>query len=98
LRLEKVRLENVILGNIPQYAPDLLRDREGYFLDEAAFAAPASLAKISSSRRIRYSSSSILISVPLYFPNRMRSPAFTSSGMRAPFSILPAPTAITSPS
>src|SRR2546427_9616062 len=45
---------------------------QNYFL--AAFAAPLSFARISSSRRMRYSSSSILISVPLYLPNRTRSP------------------------
>src|SRR5207247_11081424 len=37
-------------------------------------------ARASSSRRIRCSSSSILISVPAYLPIKMRSPFFTSSG------------------
>src|SRR6266705_890941 len=47
---------------------------------------------------IKYSWSWILMSLPGYLRNRIRSPTFTSSGMRWPFSILPAPMAITSPS
>src|SRR5437879_11191777 len=69
-----------------------------YFLDPAALAAPLSLARISSSFKINSSSSSILISVPLYLPKRTRSPALTSRGTRSPFSRRPAPTALTSPS
>ena len=71
---------------------------ESYFLPPAALAAPPSFARISSSRRIRYSSSSTLMSLPLYLPNRMRSPGFHVE--RNPFAlfVLPAPTAITSPS
>src|ERR1017187_6271797 len=46
---------------------------------------------------MRYSSPSILISAPEYLPNRMRSPAFTSSATRSPVSSsLPLPTAFTS--
>src|SRR6267143_665804 len=63
-----------------------------------AFAAPLNFARITSSRRMRSSSSSILISVPLYLPKRTRSPGLTSKGISSPFSRLPAPTAITSPS
>src|SRR5262245_2866447 len=47
---------------------------------------------------IRYSSPSSLISWPEYLPKRMRSPAFTSSGMRLPSSFaLPLPAAMTFP-
>src|SRR4029079_11360671 len=57
------------------------------------------MARTSSSRRIRYSWPSILMSVPAYFPKRTRSPAFTSRGTLLPLSrILPLPTAMTSPS
>src|ERR1035438_6249289 len=46
---------------------------------------------------MRYSSPAILISAPEYLPNRMRSPAFTSSATRSPVSSsLPLPTAFTS--
>src|SRR5262249_20320232 len=56
-------------------------------------------ASTSSSRRIKCSSSSILISVPAYFPMRMRSPFFTSSGSCLPSSLsFPLPTATTSAS
>src|SRR6266478_9758642 len=77
------------------YVKQNLNTRGAYFL--AAFAAPPSLARISSSRRMRYSSPSSLISVPPYFPNNTRSPGLTSRGISSPFSRLPAPTAITSP-
>ena len=52
--------------------------------------APTSLSRIastSSSRMMRYSSPSILISWPEYLPNRMVSPSFTSSGWRLPSSL-----------
>src|SRR5215472_9525230 len=69
-----------------------------YFLPLAALALPLIFAKISSSFRIMYSSSSILMSLPPYLLNRTRSPGFTSSGINLPFSRRPLPTAITSPS
>src|SRR2546428_43628 len=54
------------------------------------------MARTSSSRRMRYSLSSILTSEPEYFPNRILSPAFTSRAIFLPFSpTLPLPTAIT---
>src|SRR6267142_137470 len=57
------------------------------------------MARTSSSRIIRYSLSSIFTSEPEYFPNRILSPAFTSSGIFLPSSVtLPLPTAITLPS
>ena len=47
---------------------------------------------------MRYSSPSSLISCPEYLPNRMRSPALTSSGTRLPSSFdLPLPAAMTLP-
>src|SRR6266849_2688387 len=53
------------------------------------------MARTSSSRRMRYSLSSILTSEPEYFPNRILSPAFTSRGIFLPSSpTLPLPTAI----
>src|SRR5882724_13438934 len=55
--------------------------------------------RTSSSRKIRCSSPSSLTSVPEYLPNRMRSPALTSSLRTVPSSwTLPLPTAMTSPS
>src|SRR6185503_1098990 len=73
--------------------------KKSYFLDFPPPAAPESMtARTSSSRMIRNSSPSSLISCPEYLPNRMRSPDFTSSGMRPPSSFtLPAPTATTLP-
>src|SRR5262245_20851710 len=57
------------------------------------------MPRTSSSRRMRCSSPSILISDPEYLPNRMRSPAFTSRGMTLPSSLIfPLPTATTLPS
>src|SRR5438105_2456600 len=57
------------------------------------------MARTSSSRRMRYSLSSILTSEPEYFPNRILSPAFTSSGIFLPSSpTFPVPAAITLPS
>src|SRR5688500_4437706 len=56
------------------------------------------IARTSSSRMMRYSSPSILISCPEYLPNRMVSPSLTSSGCRAPSSLnLPWPVAMTLP-
>src|SRR5580692_336586 len=40
----------------------------------------------------------MLMSLPVYLPNKIRSPTFTSIGTRRPFSIFPGPTATTSPS
>ena len=55
-------------------------------------------ARTSSSRMMRYSSPSSLISWPEYLPNRMLSPVFTSSGTRLPSSLnLPLPAAMTLP-
>src|SRR5207248_1697141 len=55
--------------------------------------------RMSSSRIMRCSCPSILISVPAYLENRTRSPALMSSARTLPSSrILPFPTAITSPS
>src|SRR5262245_37807738 len=57
------------------------------------------MPRTSSSRRMRCSSPSILISDPEYLPNRIRSPAFTSRGMTLPSSLIfPLPTATTLPS
>src|SRR3989442_15319530 len=57
------------------------------------------MARMSSSRMMRYSLSSILTSEPEYFPNRILSPVFTSSGIFLPSSpTLPLPAAITLPS
>ena len=54
---------------------------------------------MSLSFMIRRSSPSSLTSLPDHLPNRMRSPALTSSGMRLPSSSrAPGPTAMTSPS
>ena len=61
-------------------------------------SAPSMTARTSSSRMMRYSSPSSLISWPEYLPNRMVSPALTSSGMRLPSSFtLPSPAAMTLP-
>src|SRR5690606_8491783 len=54
--------------------------------------------RMSSSRRMRCSSPSSLPSVPAYLPKCTRSPTLTLSSMRLPSSILPGPTAMTSPS
>src|SRR5207253_7431544 len=73
----------------------------GNRLRSHAFCSPyfSMTASTSSSRRIRCSSSSILISVPAYLPMRMRSPFLTSRGNCLPSSlILPFPTATTSAS
>src|SRR5213075_2542293 len=57
------------------------------------------IPRISSSRMITCSMSSIRTSVPVYLPMRTRSPALTSRAMRAPLSSRrPAPTATTVPS
>ncbi|SPE30319.1 hypothetical protein SBA5_780022 [Candidatus Sulfotelmatomonas gaucii] len=57
------------------------------------------MPRTSSSRMIKYSSPSILISVPEYLPKSTRSPAFTSRGNTFPSSFdLPLPTEMTSPS
>src|SRR5262249_27336036 len=79
---------------------DLLRHdvfsspREVYFFFDFSITA-----RISSSRRMTYSSSPSLISEPEYLPIRMRSPALTSIGARLPSSLsLPGPTATTSAS
>src|SRR3972149_4340445 len=57
------------------------------------------MPRMSSSRIIRCSSPSMLISVPEYLPKRMRSFTLTSSGMSLPSSFtFPLPTAITFPS
>src|ERR1700722_12671768 len=56
------------------------------------------MPRTSSSRMINSSSPSSLISVPEYLPNKIVSPAFTSSGNTLPSSFdLPLPTEITSP-
>src|SRR5581483_126071 len=54
--------------------------------------------RMSSSRMIRCSSPSSLISVPEYFPKRILSPDFTPRGISFPSSYLPGPTATTLPS
>src|SRR5579863_4865816 len=57
------------------------------------------MPRTSSSRMIRNSSPSILISVAEYLPKRILSPAFTSRGNTLPSSLdLPLPTETTSPS
>ena len=59
---------------------------------------PSMTASTSSSRMMRYSSPSSLISWLVYLPNRITSPALTSSGTRLPSSLtLPLPAAITVP-
>ncbi len=56
------------------------------------------IPRMSSSRIIRNSSPSILISVPEYFPNRTLSPFLTSRGRTFPSSVTrPVPTAMISP-
>src|ERR1039458_8154185 len=68
---------------------DRTKCRSTYFL---------TMPRTSSSRMMRNSSPSSLISVPEYLPKRMVSPALTSSGNTLPSSFdLPLPTAITSP-
>src|SRR5579872_1622531 len=77
------------------------RDRHPYLRAPAAsfLAAPVTIPRTSSSFIMRKSSPSILISVPEYFPNRMRSPSFTARGNSLPSSlVLPLPTEMTSPS
>src|SRR3954470_22358217 len=75
------------------------RDPAVSFFDGAGVAAPVRMPRTSSSRMMMNSSPSILISVPEYLPNRMRSPSFTSRGRTLPSSLdLPLPAAITSPS
>src|SRR5205085_1445585 len=57
------------------------------------------MPRMSLSFMMRRSSPSIFTSVPDHLPNRMRSPAFTSSGVTVPSSaLLPVPTETTSPS
>src|SRR5262249_3634164 len=57
------------------------------------------MPRTSSSRRIRCSTPSTVISLPAYLPKRIRSPAFTSRGRTFPSSsTLPVPTATISPS
>src|SRR5437879_1347391 len=57
------------------------------------------MPRTSSSFIMRRSSPSILISVPEYLPNRMRSPSFSARGNTLPSSlILPLPIEMTSPS
>src|SRR5216117_1721499 len=59
---------------------------------------PSTTPRMSSSRMMRCSSPSILISDPEYFPNRILSPTLTSRGVSLPSSFtLPLPTAITLP-
>ena len=71
------------------------RNQAAFFLGSASTSAPM----MSLSFMIRYSSPSILTSVPDHLPNRIRSPALTSSGMSLPLSSRPpGPTAMTSPS
>src|SRR5260370_11245372 len=74
----------------------------GVFLssDVAVFADYFSITpRTSSSRSMRCSSPSILISFPAYLLNSTRSPGLMSSGRTLPFSsTLPLPTAITRPS
>src|SRR5208282_2027901 len=70
-----------------------------YFFPLALAALPSIMPSTSSSRRIRYSWPSSLISAPEYLPKRIRSPAFTSRAITFPSSVfLPFPTATTSPS
>src|SRR5262249_12524948 len=60
---------------------------------------PSRTARMSDSRRTSRSSPSILNSVPPYLAKSTRSPSFTSSGWRSPFSVsLPLPTATMVPS
>jgi len=59
---------------------------------------PSMTPRMSSSRRIRCSSPSSLISLPVYLPKRTRSPFLTSGGTTLPSSRRPGPTAVTRPS
>src|SRR5205823_1222175 len=69
-----------------------------FFFVSPALAPFSITPRTSSSRMMRYSWPSSLISWPEYLPKRIRSPAFTSSGTRLPSSFdLPAPAAITLP-
>src|SRR6202008_2489872 len=64
----------------------------------ALLADPLRIPRISSSFMMSSSSPSILISDPEYLPNRTRSPSLTARGTVWPFSNLPVPTAMTTPS
>src|SRR5215212_5944743 len=75
--------------------------RSGRSPQAARFAAvpPSRTPMTSDSFMMRSSSPPSRTSVPDHLPNRMRSPAFTSSGRSSPLSFgVPGPTAITSPS
>src|SRR3984885_12732978 len=81
--------DQICLNKAPEAPVIWYTARSAYFLR---------MPRTSSSRMIRYSSPSSLISVPEYLPNRMVSPDFTSRGNTLPSSFdLPLPTEITSP-
>ena len=67
------------------------RDQAAFFLASASTSTPI----MSLSFIMRYSTPSILTSVPDHLPNRMRSPTLTSIGMSLPLSSRPpGPTAV----
>ena len=69
-------------------------NQAAFFLASASTSTPI----MSLSFIMRYSTPSILTSVPDHLPNRMRSPTLTSIGMSLPLSSRPAgPTAVTFP-
>ena len=70
------------------------RNQAAFFLASASTSTPI----MSLSFIMRYSTPSILTSVPDHLPNRMRSPTLTSIGMSLPLSSRPpGPTAMTLP-
>src|SRR6185436_18482394 len=72
---------------------------DDFFCRHVGFPFQLMIPRISSSRTITCSMSSIRTSVPMYLPMRTRSPAATSRAMRLPSSSRrPAPTAMTVPS
>src|SRR2546428_118399 len=72
---------------------------DDFFCRHGFFSFQLMIPRISSSRTITCSTSSILTSVPMYWPMRTRSPALTPSATRLPLSSRrPAPTATTFPS
>ena len=77
------------------------RNQAAFFLVSVSVLASASTSTpmMSLSFIMRYSTPSILTSVPDHLPNRMRSPTLTSIGISLPLSSRPpGPTAMTLPS
>ena len=75
------------------------RNQAAFFLVSVLASASTSTPMMSLSFIMRYSTPSILTSVPDHLPNRMRSPTLTSIGISLPLSSRPpGPTAMTLPS